>query len=212
MKQLGILLSGRGSNFEAIANQIECGELDARIAAVISDVGQAAGLEKAQKRGLETICLSAKGLSRKDFDRQMVVALKEREVDLVCLAGFMRLLSPFFVQSFPCRVLNIHPSLLPAFPGLHSQRQALEYGVKYAGCTVHFVDEGLDSGPIILQSVIPVLADDSEETLSDRILVEEHKLYPKAIKLVLENRIRVIGRRVEILSGAIVEESERRPT
>jgi phosphoribosylglycinamide formyltransferase-1 len=196
MKRLGILLSGRGSNFEAIADHIERGELSAQIAVVISNVSQAPGLEKARQRGLNAVFIDSKGLTREEYDQRVVAVLQEKQVDLVCLAGFMRLLSQKFIQSFPQRILNIHPSLLPAFPGLNAQRHALEHGVKYSGCTVHFVDEGLDSGPVILQSVVPVLDSDTEESLSARILVEEHKLYSKAIQLVLDKRIRLEGRRV----------------
>jgi phosphoribosylglycinamide formyltransferase 1 len=196
MKRLGILLSGRGSNFEAIAQHIDCGKLEAQIAVVISNVENAPGLQKASQRGLATFSLSSKGLSREEFDRRMSVVLQEKRVDLVCLAGFMRLLSPFFIQAFRHRILNIHPSLLPAFPGLDAQRQALEYGVKYSGCTVHFVDEGLDSGPIILQAPVPVLDSDTDEALSARILKEEHRLYSLAIQLVIDGKIRIEGRRV----------------
>jgi phosphoribosylglycinamide formyltransferase 1 len=196
MKRLGILLSGRGSNFEAIADHIERGDLAAQITVVISNIRQAPGLEKARRRGLDAVHLDARGLNREDFDRQMISVLQQRKVDLVCLAGFMRLLSPVFVQAFPQRILNIHPSLLPAFPGLEAQKQALEHGVKVTGCTVHLVDTGLDSGPIILQAAVPVLDEDNEDSLAARILVEEHQLYSKAIQLVLEHRIKVQGRRV----------------
>jgi phosphoribosylglycinamide formyltransferase 1 len=196
MKRLGILLSGRGSNFEAIAQQIACGKLEAQIAVVISNVENAPGLQKARQSGFETFFLSSKGLSREAFDRRISAVLHEKQVDLVCLAGFMRLLSPFFIQAFRHRILNIHPSLLPAFPGLDAQRQALEYGVKYSGCTVHFVDEGLDSGPIILQAPVPVLDGDTEEALSARILQEEHRLYSLAIQLVIDGKMRIEGRRV----------------
>ena len=199
MKRLGILLSGRGSNFEAIARQIDQGKLKAEIALVISNIKEAPGLLRAEQRGLETLYLPSKGVDRESYDARIVTALRNKEVELVCLAGFMRLLSAFFIQSFPHRILNIHPSLLPSFPGLEAQRQALEYGVKYSGCTVHFVDEGLDSGPIILQSVVPVLPEDTEHSLADRILIQEHKIYSEAIGLVLANRIRVAGRRVIIL-------------
>jgi phosphoribosylglycinamide formyltransferase 1 len=196
MKRLGILLSGRGSNFEAIAQQIACGKLEAQVAVVISNVENAPGLQKARQSGFETFSLSSKGLSREAFDRRISAVLHEKQVDLVCLAGFMRLLSSFFIQAFRHRILNIHPSLLPAFPGLDAQRQALEYGVKYSGCTVHFVDEGLDSGPIILQAPVPVLDGDTEEALSARILQEEHRLYSLAIQLVIDGKMRIEGRRV----------------
>ncbi len=196
IKQLGILLSGRGSNFEAIADHIDRGDLVARIAIVVSNVRDAPGLEKARRRGLEAVYVDPRGLSREEFDRRLISTLQQKQVDLVCLAGFMRLLSPVFIRAFPQRILNIHPSLLPAFPGLVAQKQALKHGVKVSGCTVHFVDEGLDAGPIILQATVPVLDNDDEESLSARILVHEHQLYSKAIQLVLQNRIRLEGRRV----------------
>ena len=195
MKRIGILLSGRGSNFEAIARQIEEGKLRAEIAVVVSNVEAAPGLRRARERGLDAFSANSKGLSREAFDRQVIQVLEEKRVDLVCLAGFMRLLSPSFIQAFRNRILNIHPSLLPAFPGLDAQRQALEYGVKVSGCTVHFVDEGLDSGPIVLQAVVPVLDGDTEESLSARILEQEHQIYPKAIQYVLDGQIRIDGRR-----------------
>jgi len=195
MKRIGILLSGRGSNFEAIARQIDGGKLSAEIAVVVSNVESAPGLQRARERRLNVFCASSKGLSREAFDRRVIHVLEETRVDLVCLAGFMRLLSPSFIQAFRNRILNIHPSLLPAFPGLDAQRQALEYGVKVSGCTVHFVDEGLDSGPIVLQAVVPVLDGDTEELLSARILEQEHQIYPKAIQYVLDERIRIDGRR-----------------
>jgi phosphoribosylglycinamide formyltransferase-1 len=198
MGRLGILLSGRGSNFEAIADHIERGDLKAEIAVTVGNVHNAPGLEKARRRRIETIYLASQGLTREEYDQRLVALLKDKRVDLVCLAGFMRLLTPAFIGSFPYRILNIHPSLLPAFPGLHAQRKALEYGAKYSGCTVHFVDEGVDSGPIILQAVVPVLDGDSEELLSSRILAEEHKIYPRAIQLVLDRRTVIEGRRVRI--------------
>ena len=194
--RLGILLSGRGSNFMAIADNVAAGKIPAEIAVVISNRPGAPGLEEANRRGLQTRMIPSKGLEREQYDRQVVAALKEKQVDLVCLAGFMRLLSPYFVSEFPNRILNIHPSLLPAFPGLDAQRQALEYGVKLTGCTVHFVDENLDAGPIILQTAIPVLDDDTPETLSARILKEEHRIYSEAIRFVLAGCWRIEGRRV----------------
>jgi phosphoribosylglycinamide formyltransferase 1 len=196
MKRLGILLSGRGSNFEAIAEHIDRGDLAAEIAVVISNVSQAPGLEKAARRGFPAVYLDPTNLKREDFDRQVVSVLQQKQVDLVCLAGFMRLLSSQFVRAFPQHILNIHPSLLPSFPGLEAQKKALDYGVKVTGCTVHLVDDGLDSGPIILQAAVPVLENDSEESLSARILEQEHKIYSEAIRLVLEGRVRVRGRRV----------------
>lgn len=198
-KRLGILLSGRGSNFEAIADNIAAGRLDAEIAVVISNRPEARGLQIARERGLHAICLPSKGLDREVYDRMVVAELRRCRVDLVCLAGFMRLLSAYFVREFPFQILNIHPSLLPAFPGLDAQAQALEHGVKISGCTVHFVDEYLDHGPIIVQAAVPVLEDDTVETLSARILKEEHRIYTEAIRIVLSGRWRIEGRRVRIL-------------
>ena len=196
MKRLGILLSGRGSNFEAIADSVAAGRLEAEIAVVISNRPEARGLEIARSRGLAAVCIPSKGVPREEYDRLLVAELKRREVDLVCLAGFMRLLTAGFCQAFPMRVLNIHPSLLPAFPGLDAQKQALEHGVKISGCTVHFVDELLDAGPIILQAGVPVLDDDTEESLAARILSEEHRIYSQAIAMVLSGKWRIEGRRV----------------
>ena len=196
MKRLGILLSGRGSNFEAIAANVKAGKIPAEIAVVISNKAEAAGLARAQAMGLRTRFIPSQGKEREAFDREVAAALRECEVDLVCLAGFMRILSPWFVRQFPGRILNIHPALLPAFPGEHAQRQALEHGVKFTGCTVHIVDEGVDTGPIVCQAVVPVLDDDTEETLSARILKEEHRIYSEAISLLLEDRVRLEGRRV----------------
>ena len=195
-RRLGILLSGRGSNFQAIARAIAEGRLDAEVAVVISNRPDAPGLAIAESLGLKAIGLSSKGVERETFDRQLVALLQEHEVDLVCLAGYMRLLSGHFVRSFPMRILNIHPSLLPAFPGLDAQHQALLYGVKFSGCTVHFVDENLDSGPIVQQAVVPVLDDDTPDTLSARILKEEHRIYAEAIGVVLSGEYRIEGRRV----------------
>jgi phosphoribosylglycinamide formyltransferase-1 len=196
MKRLGILLSGRGSNFVAIADSIAAGFIAAEIAVVISNVPDAQGLEHARERGIKTVALRSKGISRDAFDRMVMEELKINQVDLICLAGYMRILSPFFIRAFPERILNIHPSLLPAFPGLHAQQQALDHGVKVSGCTVHFVDEGLDSGPIISQAVVPVISKDTVETLSARILKKEHDLYTVAIALVVEGHYRIEGRRV----------------
>jgi len=195
-KRLGILLSGRGSNFEAIAENVEAGRITAEIALVVSNRPGAPGIVRAEQRRLKTLVLPSKGLEREEYDRQVVAALQAENVDLVCLAGYMRLLSPFFVRAFPNRVLNIHPSLLPAFPGLEAQRQALDHGVKVTGCTVHFVDEQLDHGAIIRQAVVPVLDDDSVESLSARILHEEHRIYSEAINLILSGKWRIEGRRV----------------
>jgi len=194
-KKIGILLSGRGSNFEAIANAIQAGQLDAEIAIVISNRTDAPGLEAARKRSLNSKLIPSKGRVREEHDAEVVAALKKAQVDLVCLAGYMRLLSPEFVRAFPHRILNIHPSLLPAFPGLDAQKQALEYGVKISGCTVHFVDEHLDHGPIILQKTVPVLEGDDEYSLSARILEQEHIAYSEAIQLVLSGAIEVQGRK-----------------
>jgi phosphoribosylglycinamide formyltransferase-1 len=196
-KRIGVLLSGRGSNFEALAESIASGRIpNAEIAIVISNRESAPGLERAKSRGIAARAIPSKGLERETYDRQVVAVLNEQKVDLVCLAGYMRLLSPYFVAAFPNRILNIHPSLLPSFPGLESQRQALEYGVKFAGCTVHFVDENLDAGPIVLQAVLPVNDDDTEDTLSARILHEEHRIYSEAVRIVLEGRYKIEGRRV----------------
>ena len=194
-KKIGILLSGRGSNFEAIANAIQAGRLDAQIAIVISNRADAPGLERARKRGLNAKLIPSKGRTREEHDAEVIAALKEVQVDLVCLAGYMRLLSPEFVRAFPHRILNIHPSLLPAFPGLDAQKQAVEYGVKVSGCTVHFVDEHLDHGPIILQKTVPVLESDDEHSLAARILEQEHIAYSEAIQLVLSGAVEMQGRK-----------------
>jgi phosphoribosylglycinamide formyltransferase-1 len=199
MKRLGILLSGRGSNFEAIARNIDTGKLDASIAVVIANRAEARGLEVARARELNAVCLPSKGLDREVYDRQVIAELRRNQVDLVCLAGYMRLLSATFIREFPERILNIHPSLLPAFPGLDAQRQALDHGVQISGCTVHFVDEDLDSGPILIQAAVPVRDDATVETLSARILAEEHRIYSEAIGIVLSGRYRIAGRRVTIL-------------
>jgi phosphoribosylglycinamide formyltransferase-1 len=196
MTRLGILLSGRGSNFLAIADNISHGKLQAEIAIVISNQADAPGIAAAQARGLQTLVLPSKGRKREEHDRAVVAALREAGADLIILAGYMRLLSPWFVQQFPQRILNIHPSLLPAFPGLDAQRQALEYGVQVTGCTVHFVDEHLDHGAIILQKSVPVLPGDDEHTLADRILAQEHIAYSEAIARVAAGDYRIEGRRV----------------
>jgi len=196
MKKLGILISGRGSNFEAIADNVAAGKIDAAIAVVISNRPEARGLELARQRGLHAVSIPSKGLDREVYDRMVVDELRRNSVDLVCLAGFMRLLSAYFVQQFPLRILNIHPALLPAFPGLDAQEQAIEHGVKISGCTVHFVDEKLDAGPIIVQAAVPVLDADTAETLSARILREEHRIYSEAIRIVLSGKFEVVGRRV----------------
>ncbi|HME13412.1 MAG TPA: phosphoribosylglycinamide formyltransferase [Candidatus Acidoferrum sp.] len=196
-KRIGVLLSGRGSNFEALADSVVAGRIpDAEISVVVSNREGAPGIERAKAREIATRVLPSKGLEREAFDRQVVAVLNEYKVDLVCLAGYMRLLSPFFVAAFPNRILNIHPSLLPSFPGLESQKQALEYGAKFAGCTVHFVDENLDAGPIILQAAVAVEDSDTEASLSEKILREEHRIYTEAVKLVLAGRYKITGRRV----------------
>ena len=196
-KHIGVLLSGRGSNFEALADSVAAGRIpDARMALVVSNREGAPGLERAAARGIPTRVIPSKGLEREAYDRQVVAALQEARIDLVCLAGFMRLLSPYFVQQFSGRILNIHPSLLPSFPGLEAQRQALEYGVKFSGCTVHFVDENLDAGPIFAQAIVAVEPGDTPETLSARILIEEHRVYTEAVRLVLSGQFRIEGRRV----------------
>jgi phosphoribosylglycinamide formyltransferase-1 len=196
LKKLGILLSGRGSNFEAIADSIKAGRLQAEIAIVISNRADASGLESAKRRGLNTQLIPSQGKARLDHDVEVVAALKRNRVDLICLAGYMRLLSPEFVRAFSNSIVNIHPSLLPAFPGMDAQRQALEYGVKVTGCTVHFVDEHLDHGPIILQKTVPVMENDDEHSLSARILEQEHVAYSEGIGLVLSGEIEVENRRV----------------
>jgi phosphoribosylglycinamide formyltransferase-1 len=196
-KRIGVLLSGRGSNFEALADSVVAGRIpDAQIALVVSNREDAPGLARAIERGIPARVIPSKGIERETYDRMVVAALDDARVDLVCLAGFMRLLSPYFVAAFRGRILNIHPSLLPAFPGLEAQRQALEYGVKFSGCTVHFVDELLDAGPIVAQAIVPVEADDTEETLSARILAHEHLVYTEAVRLILSGRFRIERRRV----------------
>jgi phosphoribosylglycinamide formyltransferase-1 len=197
MKNLGILLSGRGSNFEAIAKNIADGRIpNARIAVVISNRADAGGIATAQRLGLTSVVIPSKGKNREAHDRELVAALQRHGTDLVCLAGYMRLLSPWFVRQFPHRILNIHPSLLPAFPGLEAQEQAFAYGVKVTGCTVHFVDEELDHGPIIVQKTVPVLDTDDEHSLAVRILEQEHMAYSEAINIVLEGEFEVVERRL----------------
>jgi phosphoribosylglycinamide formyltransferase-1 len=201
--RLGILISGRGSNFEAIAHSIGRGTLDCEIAVLISNRTNAPGIEIAREHGIPLRIIPSAGVEREAYDRLLIDELRTHQVDLVCLAGFMRLLSTGFVKAFPGRVLNIHPSLLPAFAGLDAQRQALEYGAKITGCTVHFVDEFLDSGPIILQSAVPVRDEDTVESLSARILSQEHIIYPKAIQWIVEGRVIVEGRNVRILDEKV---------
>lgn len=195
--RIGVLLSGRGSNFEALADSIAAGRLPgAQIVLVISNREDAPGLLRAAERQIPARVIPSKGLQRDAYDNLVIAELKRAGVELVCLAGFMRLLSPYFVASFPQRILNIHPSLLPSFPGLEAQRQALEYGVKFSGCTVHLVDENLDAGPIVAQSIVPVRDDDTDESLSARILAEEHRIYTDAVRLILSGNYRIQGRRV----------------
>lgn len=201
MKKLrvGALASGGGTNLQAVIDCCRDGSLDAEMAVVISNNPKAGALERARSAGIPNRCIDHRDYAeREDFDRMVVDALREAEVDLVILAGFMRLISDVFLNAFPGRIMNIHPALLPAFPGLHVQRKALEYGARFAGCTVHFVDGGMDTGPIIIQAVVPVLEEDTEETLSDRILEQEHRIYPRAIQFFAEGRLRIEGRRVRI--------------
>jgi phosphoribosylglycinamide formyltransferase-1 len=196
-KRIGVLLSGRGSNFEALADSAAAGRIpQGEIVMVISNREGAPGVEKARARGIETRVIPSKGLEREAYDRQVVAVLQEKQVDLVCLAGFMRLLSPYFVAAYRNRILNIHPSLLPAFPGLEAQKQALDYGVKWSGCSVHFVDENLDAGPIVAQAVVEVRDAETPETLAARILEQEHRIYTEAVNLVLSGAYRIEGRRV----------------
>ena len=209
-KRIGVLLSGRGSNFEALAESVAAGRIpNAEIAIVISNRENAPGIEKARGREIPALVIPSRGLEREAYDKLVIAALEEKKVDLVCLAGYMRLLSPAFVAAFRARILNIHPSLLPAFPGLESQRQAIEHGAKFSGCTVHFVDENLDAGPIILQAAVPIRDDDTPETLSERVLKEEHRIYTEAVRIVLEGRYRMEGRRVLMtnLAAAVPEKN-----
>ena len=196
MTRLGVLLSGRGSNFQAIAESISAGRISAGIAVVIGNRADAPGLAAARERGLTTICLPSKGLDRETYDRQLIAALREHGVEWVVLAGYMRILSAEFIRAFPRRILNIHPSLLPAFPGLDAQHQAFDYGVKLSGCTVHFVDEHLDHGPIVMQAMVPVAPDDTADSLAARILAEEHRIYSEALRRLLTEDWRIDGRRV----------------
>lgn len=198
-KRIAILLSGRGSNFEAIYRAIKEGKIDAEIGIVISNKEDARGLLRAKEFGLETLFLNPKEFSsREEYDLKIAEEIEKRDIDLICLAGWMRILTPPFVQRFRNRIMNIHPALLPSFPGLEAQKQALEHGVRFSGCTVHFVNEEVDAGPIILQAVVPVFQNDTVETLSERILKEEHRIYPEAVKLFVEGKLRIEGRRVII--------------
>ncbi len=201
--RIAVLVSGRGSNLQAIIDNIEKGLLPAEIAVVISDQPEAYSLERARKHNIPAVPLSAKGYKgkREEYDALLVKELRKHQVELVCLAGFMRIITPSLIKAFPNKILNIHPALLPAFPGLHVQKAALKHGVKFSGCTVHFVDEGMDTGPIIIQAVVPVLDNDTEDSLSERILKQEHKIYSRAIQLYAEGRIRIEGRRVIVVNG-----------
>ncbi len=198
--RVAVLLSGRGSNFRAIHDAVQQGRIDAGIVLVLSNKEDAQGIQTARERGLETLCLNPKLFpTREDYDAEIVSQLERRNVDLVCLAGYMRILTPIFCRAFKNRIMNIHPALLPSFPGLHVQQKAIDWGVRFSGCTVHLVSEEVDMGPIILQAAVPVFQDDTEETLSARILVEEHKTYPECIRLFFEGRIEVRGRRVFVI-------------
>ena len=199
--RVAVLLSGRGSNFKNIHDAILAGRINADIVLVFSNKEDAAGLAIARERGLEAMYLNPKLFAeREEYDREIIKQLRKRDVDLICLAGYMKVLTPHFCQEYPNRIMNIHPALLPSFPGLHVQQKAIDWGVRFSGCTVHFVAVEVDMGPIILQAVVPLLQDDTEETLADRILVEEHKIYPEAVRLFFEGRIEVRGRRVFIRS------------
>jgi len=201
--KLAVLVSGRGSNLQAIIDNIEKGTLSAELAVVISDQADAYALERARKHNIPAVHVSAKGFKgkRDDYDALLVKELRKRNVELICLAGFMRIITPTLIKAFPNRILNIHPSLLPAFPGLHVQKKAIDHGAKFSGCTVHFVDEGMDTGPIIIQAVVPVLDNDTEDSLSERILKQEHKIYSRAIQLFAEGKLKVEGRRVILADG-----------
>jgi phosphoribosylglycinamide formyltransferase 1 len=201
--KLAVLVSGRGSNLQAIIDNIEKGTLSAELAVVISDQADAYALERARKHSVPAVHVSAKGYrgKRDDYDALLVKELQKRNVELVCLAGFMRIITPTLIKAFPNRILNIHPALLPSFPGLHVQKAAIEHGAKFSGCTVHFVDEGMDTGPIIIQAVVPVLDNDTEDSLSERILKQEHKIYSRAIQLYAEGKLKIKGRRVILADG-----------
>ena len=204
--RLGVIASGSGSNLQAIIDRCADGSIDAETVLVISNVPGAGALNRAEKAGIATALIDHRTFTeRADFDRAVVAALQAAGVDLVVLAGFMRLITAPFIDAFPERIINIHPALLPAFPGLHVQRKALEAGARFSGCTVHFVDGGVDTGPIIIQAVVPILDEDDEASLSARILVQEHRIYPQAIQLIAEGRLRIEGRRVRIADAAIVD-------
>lgn len=194
--RIAVLASGRGSNFVAIADAVACGEINADIAFLLSSNKEAKALEAAKKRGIDTRLVDSRSLAKEEYDSRLLETLKDEEIDLILLAGYMKIVGKALIEAFPLRIMNIHPSLLPAFKGLNAQKQAIDYGVKISGCTVHFIDDGMDTGPIIIQASVPVLDDDTTETLSERILVEEHRLYVKAVKLFAEGRLRVEGRKV----------------
>lgn len=196
MVNLGVLVSGSGSNLQAIIDNIEAGRLDAKIKIVISNVANVYALERARKHGIESLVLPHRGLGREEYDQRLIEVLKANDVELVILAGFMRIITPVLLRAFPMKVMNIHPALLPSFPGTHVWQTEVDYGVKFAGCTVHFVDEGTDTGPIIIQAVVPVYDDDTADTLNARILKQEHKIYSQAIQLYAEGRLEIKGRRV----------------
>ncbi len=199
--RLGVLVSGSGTNLQSILDASRAGKIDAEVVVVISNRPDAYALERAKRAGVETVVIESKGFAtREDYDRELVKVLKKHNVQLVVLAGFMRIVTSVLIQEFPMRIMNIHPALLPSFPGLHAQRKALEYGVKFSGCTVHFVTEDVDAGPIIIQAVVPVYENDTEETLRERILEQEHRIYPQAIQLFSEGRLKVEGRRVRIIN------------
>jgi phosphoribosylglycinamide formyltransferase-1 len=206
--KLGVLVSGRGSNLQAIIDNIDNGRLSAEIAVVISDQPDAYSLERARKHNIPAVPISTTGYrgKREEFDALLVKELQNHHVELVCLAGFMRIITPTLIRSYPNKILNIHPALLPAFPGLHVQKAAIEHGVRFSGCTVHFVDEGMDTGPIIIQAVVPILDNDTEDSLSERILRQEHKIYSRAIQLYAEGRLKIEGRRVQVVNGEIAED------
>ncbi len=207
---LGVLVSGSGSNLQSIIDNIEKGTLPARIRIIISNNPEAFALERARKHGIPAVVIKHGGSnSREEYDQRLVDTLKSHDVELVALAGFMRVLSPLFLRAFPMRIMNIHPAILPSFPGTHGQKRAFDYGVKFTGCTVHFADEGVDTGPIIIQAVVPVYDTDTEETLSQRILKEEHRIYPKAIKLYAEGKLHVEGRKVRVKDHPQPEDAPR---
>jgi phosphoribosylglycinamide formyltransferase-1 len=196
MVKIGVLVSGSGSNLQAIIDNIEAGRLDAQIRIIVSNLPEVYALERARKHGIPSLVLPHKGMKREEFDRKLVEVLRSHDVELVVLAGFMRIVTPVLLRAFPMRVMNIHPALLPAFPGTHVWQAEVDYGVKFAGCTVHFVDEGTDTGPVIMQAVVPVYDEDTADTLNARILKQEHKIYSQAIQLYAEGRIKIQGRRV----------------